>query len=273
MHCLTLLLALATTSLAPPVDHSVEFLGFSRGDALAAWRTQVTHAQPNGSVDHFALVKLIEVNSTRLVATFRDGAIYRVDPQGHRHPASKSLAAVNPEWRDAGPHAAWLRLQRKGRFNKRILEFKDSLVRIMLDQDSTQAAVHADEKKHLWVDGQPGRPLGYVPIARLFEGEMMPLGHYRLDTPAQEPVRAELQVFHSVDGRCIAVINHFFVANGAPPVDRAVILRTDPKDPIGNTGMGTLEMVEAQARSTERAFREVHPKEIKDYDKYIGTFF
>jgi hypothetical protein len=147
-------------------------------------------------------------------------------------------------------------------------------VRIAPDTDTVLSLKAV--KKVLEIEAHSGSPLGYTPICRLFEGEMVPLGHYRMErsdaaAPPHTALRAQLRVYYSHTGRLIAAHNTFM--GGGQNVHEALVLVTNPDDPIGATGVGMLPMVEAQSRSLYNNFKKVHPEVLQTYKQFIGKFF
>lgn len=253
----------------------IQFIGFSRNDAVCAWRVTTHHHQLNGDVDSYSLVRIVNTRDNHLVATLRDSAISRSNAAGHKKFVSeRELAHDNPDYADAGARDMWPKLKKQGHFTFVQVSFKSTLVRLLPDEDS-KLSMKADDKKYLHVSGkEPNQALGYVPVARLFEGQMMPLGHYRLEGHSDTPLRADLKIFHSHSGQVIAVLNTFYLPEAPTHTQTdAAVLRTSPDDPIANTDMGMMEMVEAQAHSAEMQFKELHPSEAKDYDMYVGRWF
>jgi hypothetical protein len=262
--------------LAPtPFHKDVEFLGFSQNERATAWRvTHHVHA-PEGGSDVFALVRLIEVTHNELLATFRDSPVRSFSVHGApRVLPQAELVARHPSFAQAQPQRAWEHLRHTGRFSSIAQEFKDTVVRIAPDTD-TVLSLKAD-KKVLEIEAHGGSPLGYTPICRLFEGEMVPLGHYRMErsdaaAPLHTALHAQLRVYYSHTGRLIAAHNTFM--GGGQNVHEALVLVTNPDDPIGATGVGMLPMVEAQSRSLYNNFKKVHPEVLQTYKQFIGKFF
>ena len=276
---LTLALVVSTLFSAPPAASAqagkdIKFIGFSGNDAVCAWRVTTHRHQPGGDVDTFTLVRIVDTRNNRLVATLRDSGISRVGASGHKKAAAEhTLSQDNPDYAAAGARSMWPKLKQKGHFTFVQLTFKNNTVRLIADQDS-RLATKPDDKKYLHVASEAGQPLGYVPVARLFEGEMMPLGHYRLEGASEEPLRADLKIYHSHSGIVIAVLNTFHLPEAPDHTfSEAAVLRTAPNDPIGSTDMGMMEMIDAQARSAEIGFKSMHPEEAKDYDMYVGRLF
>ncbi len=267
-----LLLPAAAPAATPASPRSVEFIGFSRNEKVSAWRIHQRRRQADGGWDTYSLVRLISIESNALLATFQAPPLRHLDRRGRPSPVPMAtLLRRNPAYARATSAQAWRKTKRIGRFAAIAQEFKDTVVRLAVDMDSKLDAEAGT--KELRIVSKAGAPLGYTPICRLFEGEMISLGHYRLDrTPLRtQPLRAHLRVYYSHTGRLIAALNAFETPNG--DVSDALVVTTHPDDPIGATGVGLLPMVEAQSRSLYNSFKKVHPEQIQTYRRYIGKFF
>lgn len=94
------LIIVALTSLAPAEDKTVEFVGFSRDETVAAWRLEVRRPRDDGrSIDTFTLIRLVKsIDNTPLV-DFRASSVRRTNDKGRvLHVNSATLEADNPDW-------------------------------------------------------------------------------------------------------------------------------------------------------------------------------
>lgn len=254
---------------------TMAFLGFSRNEKACAWRETVVQTQGHGLIDRYHLVRLVDTATNKTVAVYRESSIYRTDGHGgFVFTADALLSRDNPEWTAAAPRRAWLKVQRDARFRAVRLDFKDTLVRLDVDDDAQLQDVYAEDKT-IEVEAAAGSPVGYVPVARLMNGALLPLGHFRMQ-PSGKPARvhAEVEVYHSISGKRIAILNHFHEEMGGKQRDQqdALVVPT-PDVPIGSTHVGALQMLSYEAKSCHDLFKSMHPEGMKDWDEHMGSFF
>ena len=212
----TALLIIAATLTAPQPSKTVTFVGFSKNESTAAFRVDVVQGNADGaSVDRFSLIRLVETSSSSLLATFKGSGVTRKWNDGRRrHVKQAVLSRANPEWDEAIPKKEWTKLRKKGRFKGKVLQMDDSTLRLSRDTDAP-GELKAEPK---WIDfrGQRGAPVGFQPIARMVDGEMMSLGSYRREGEADRTWHARVWVHHSRTGSSVAVLARFDPGDGSP---------------------------------------------------------
>jgi hypothetical protein len=267
---------LSAAPAGPGPRRSVEFVGFADNESATAWRLRYRQHFPDGSTDTYALIRLVGTADQQLLASFVEAPMGHRPAAGHPPLGAAALRRRHPDYAAAASRQAWDKVRRKGRFAFIAHDFKDVVVRIAADVDS-QVQVEGDDHKVLHVRAKRPGPLGFTPICRLFEGEMVTLGHFRQEpTPFAglgQPLQAELRVYYSHTGRLVAGLNTFLGAHGERSSTDGVVLVTPLEDPLGATGVGMLQMVESQSRSIYNTFRRLHPEEQGCYRQYIGKWF
>lgn len=270
MVLLTILGATPPSAKAAP-SAPIDFIGFSRNEAACAWRLHVK-APIEGGEDRYTLVHVVEIKSHKLIAVFRDSAIQRYNAHGKRvATASRALANAHPDWAHAGSRALWEHLRQRGGFGSVKVDFKNNLIRVLPDEDDKPLEFSAD-KKTLHITTRAGAPLGYQAVARLYEGNPLVLGHYRMDAPNAGAARAQLEVYHSHAGHVIAVVNRFATASRGMESE-AAFFTTPDNNPIGTTNIGSLNMIESDSQSVESLYKQMHPQGSHDYDVFVGRWF
>lgn len=267
-------MAQAAVPVAPLDPESLEFLGFSANERASAWRATFRRPAPHGGAYHFRLIKLTDNETQQSLAVFRDSALAMRSSSGRPLPLKDTDGlADNPEFAGALPSTLWQRLQKRARLSSVAQEFKDTVIRIAADEGIALSAQAKDKVLNICAKGSDNASLGYTAVARLFEGEMRPIGHFRFDASAtQKAPKGHLRGYFSHTGRLIVLVNYFEV-NGHKFGYETVLAKTNPDNPIGATGTGTLPMIEAQSRSVYNKFYELHPQAIAYFDKWIGKYF
>jgi hypothetical protein len=240
-----------------PVHKSLDFVGFSRSERVNAWRRTVSHPQHNGLVDHYSLIQVFDTDSEHLLGVYRESGVRRTDARGNFvFTTETAQMRDNPEWAQAHSHSEWSRLQREGRFHAERLDFLNTTVRLNTDDDAKLHEVYA-EHKTIQVNGERGSAIGYSPVARLIDGQLITLGHFRVEAGAQHEAHASVAVFYSRSGRNIAVLNTFHV--DGENQDRSQMLVVSTNDPIAAIGVGALRMIQDDTETARRLFVEMHP--------------
>lgn len=256
-----------------PAHTSLEFIGFSRNEHVNAWRQTVTQPQHGGFTDHYSVIRVYQTEGQHLLAIYRDHGVRRTDSNGNFVFTSEATQLHdNPDYAHARSHADWNRLAHDGRFAATRLAFLDTTVRLNTDNDAKLQDVWP-ENKTIMVDAEPGSPVGYSAVARLVDGELITLGHFRVEpSHAESQVHAKVQVFYSRSGRSIAVLNKFEV-DGERNHDLNQMAMVNTLEPIATIGLGTLEMLNTQAHDARRLFIGMHPEGKKIWDDQMGNSF
>ena len=253
---------------APRFDKTVEFIGFSRNESVSAWRIVNTIHHSDGAVDRFALICVVETASDSVLATFRDSDARRMGPTGRPTAVSEDVfAAANSDWHGAGARSAWLSLKRQAQFGYTKLELKDSLVRILTDDDTQVTVKHMPAR--LQVSTPTGSALGYHMYGRLMDGTLLPLGYYRVEAVPNEAWHATIEVYVSATGRAVAVLNRFSMPE-APigSIYQAKIIDS-PKQSLATFQVGTVRLMEIEAESAAGVFNTLHPRAAAEYHRYV----
>jgi hypothetical protein len=254
------LAALLITASEPERTETIGFVGFSRNDAVAAWRVTTRLIYPE-YVDSYALVRVAEVDSGRMLGTYRWSPITRRSRNGQTlRLADDERAALYPEWQQAEQRGAWEKLHRQNRWRSTRLPMNEGTVRIAV-VGYTQAMVTATSDA-LTVRVPAGEPADFDTVARLEDGTSSGLG--RLTTSAGEhELSTDVVVYASTDGRAAAVVH---AIREAVQVRSLLALARLP-DPIasGRIGAGHLNQYE---RSFRRIFVAVHPELRQIYDAF-----
>ncbi|HET6347299.1 MAG TPA: hypothetical protein VFH51_20370 [Myxococcota bacterium] len=270
-----LALVASLASLAPQAPGrahtTVSFIGFSRGEAVCAWRETVVRSQGRGLTDRFSLVRIVETKTERTLGVFREGGIQRRDQHGaFIYTDDAILVRDNPEWARAGARSAWAHIAREGRFRAIRIDFKDTVVRLDLDRDVSPEEVGVEDKT-IVVTSDPHTPVGYIPVARLMNGNLLPLGHFRAEASPEGRLFAEVQVYHSVTGRHIAILNHFEEEDGDVVRADATKVVATPEVPISSIKIGTMQLIQNESKAIQKMFKEMHPEAARDWDTQLGN--
>lgn len=258
---------------AAPARKSFEFIGFSHNEQINAWRQIVSQPQHGGFTDHYSVIRVYETEGQHLLAVYREHGVRRTDSHGNFVFTSEAAQLRdNPDYAHAHAHSEWNHVAKQARFHASRLDFHDTTVRLDTDNDAKLRDVWP-EKKTIMVDAEPGSPVGYAPVARLVDGSLLPLGHFRVEpAKAQSQVHAEVQVFYSRTGRNIAVLNKFEV-EGEYNDGLSQMVMVKALDPIATIGLGTLGLLQDDAQTARRIFLEMHPGAKKMWDEQLGGFF
>ncbi len=276
LFCLLAHLLGATDPAAPQSDaREVSFLGFAANEAALAWKVRHQQRFADGSVDTFTVVRLLSTSEPKLLATFLLAPLRHHPAPGRAALQQAALRRRHPDLAGAASAASWRKLRRQGRFASIAHDFGDVVVRLGADQDSKMQAEGEGKKKRLKVQAKDKGALGFTAICRLFEGEMVALGHFRAEPSVlfAPPLRAEFHVYYSHTGHLVAGLNTFFDANGRRGSSEGVLMVTPENDPLGATGVGMLQMVENQSRSFYNDYNRMHPRSKGIYEQYVGKWF
>ncbi|MEE8407997.1 MAG: hypothetical protein V3T05_00195 [Myxococcota bacterium] len=259
---------IAATLTAPQPGKTVEFVGFSLNEAAAAFRVDVVRPDAQGSfVDRYRLIRLVETSSSHLLATFKGSGVLRIWNDGRRrHTTQAVLARANPEWANALPKKEWTRLRRKGRFKGKVLQMDDSALRLSRDTDAPGEL----KAEPTWIDfhGERGAPVGFQPVARMVDGELISLGAYRREGEPGRTWHARVWVHHSRTGSSVAVLVRFDPGDGSAADWQGHVLPLP--EPIGTTSVGVMNLVFSQLRQAAGRYKSMHPGYSDMYDQYVG---
>lgn len=263
----TLLIIAATLSAAQP-SKTVEFVGFSKNESAAAFRVAVVRPSADGKcVDRYSLIRLVETSSSRLLATFKNSGVTRKCNNGRRrHVPEAVLKRANPEWAQALPKREWSRIRTKARFKGKVLQMNDSTLRLSRDTDAP-GELKAEPK---WIDfrGERGAAVGFQPIARMVDGELISLGSYRREGEPNRTWHARVWVHHSRTGSSVAVLARFDPGDGSPVDWQGHVLPLP--EPIGTTKIGVMNLVFSGLRQAQGRYKSMHPEYGDMYDQYVG---
>jgi hypothetical protein len=241
----------------------LEVAGFSDNERAMAVLQHARCSHPDGSVDHFDLLDLIELNGRTVLATYQASPIVRtVGPHRPVFVPPATLRRDNPAWGRAQHLQEWVKLKRAGHFKARKHDFKDVLVRLRPDPDSP-LDVRA-EGTQLILIAPPPAPIGGTVMGRLTDGSEVPLGHVRDEAQAKGAERGSLQVLFSAHGHLVALVHHGLL-------EEAVTLTHTPKtEPFASTQVGFLQMLKWDADSVKALYKQMHPEGRKVWDEMIG---
>ena len=232
------------------------FVGFCHSESAYAWRLHYSRSY-QGQNEQISLIALYRSRDGVRVATFKDTA-------------SSPHAATWAAYAESKSHALWQRIAHKGHFKTLQHGFLDSMVRLLPDADSRFTA--QPENKRAQLTGYMGMPLGYTAMARLFEGDQIPLMHFRHEGAVGKRWRAELEVHHSHTGHKVAVLERLYLDGTHKPFLQSSVVSTGD-DPLGSTVLHPMKTIDLQARSARKMFHAMHPKGRAEYDTYVGIDF
>lgn len=278
LHCLGIIswaaAILPSSTPAPDVAASSpirletrRFLGFSSNERLAAWRLEVTSQQPHGAVDTYALAHLVDTYSGDVAAVFRATPIRRRGAAGER----AQLLRDHPEYARAKPMAQWRRLKKRVRFRFGRLRMDDSTVR--LAETRAYPMQMTAEKFHIAVQGAAGQGLAFQPIARLYDGSLVPLGEFRARGRAGQRLEARVRVYFSPTGYHLAVLTRIRALRGerVAHTDLATVVPTRSA-PVATLDIGGIQAAKAEADLAERLFARQHPDSIPLYQRWVPSW-
>jgi hypothetical protein len=260
---------LAATGSAPAVERKVvEFVGFSRDESIVVWRLRLERPTAEGGVDELTVLRVVRTRDNEVLGSIRQGACVRRDRRGRRRGCdNQSFLAANPEWATAQPAAAWQRLRQSTAMVGKALNLQDSTVRLQGDADL--ALEMSRESDHIAVRGAPGQAIGFEPVARLLDGRMINLGHFREPAAAEVTLSAQVRVYFSPSGMTVAVLNRFAPVEGGGGIvyiTRAVVL----PEAIGTTQIGALRLAASAMRVAEGIYKDTHPSTADLWDQLVG---
>jgi len=259
---------IALTILATaPQSQSIDFVGFSRNEAIAAWKTTVTTPQDNGVFYLYTLVTVVDAKTGETVGIFRGTGGVRKNGKGRRL-AESTLSTLAPQYAQALPRAQWQKLRRKIRFVKKHLEMNDSALRLQPDGDTELSA--SASKKAIDTTGNMGGPVGYTAIARLWDGSLTSLGRFRVEGQRSQRTNGHLEAFFSSTGHGVVLVNRFTTAGSHR--DEIKVIRL-AREPIATVYIGTMNLANVSLRHGEKLYKEMHPRGAPLYDKLVDRYW
>jgi hypothetical protein len=196
-----------------PAIESEELLGFSGDGELVAVLVRVAEPRPDHTWDSYSLVRVTDVESGDLVASFRGSDINRFDDSGREVELPATLLTnMNPRYRRAQTEAAWERFAEGQDLAAQPLQLGSDAVRLRRDPDTSVTAENLGEA--FVVKGRVESPEGYRVIVRTQDHVKHELTHFRHNAPEADALQAEVRAFTSTDGRSIAVVNVFAFRDG-----------------------------------------------------------
>ena len=259
--------------LAVQPASSVEFIGFSRNDAVSAWKVSVERPRADGSQDRYDLIRILDTRSSEQLATFRASGIKRVNSRGKVARVSRrQLLADNPHYEQAGLKREWLRIKRKVRFSQKVLEMNNSILRLAPNPDVQLEAVATQET--IEVTGKEGSAVGFGAVVRKDDGEHVSAGEFRREGVAGQRIDARVRAFYSESGHALAVLSHYSIGTeSASKRETHISVMHLDEAAVGTTMIGAVNLVQQNLRQGAQMFKATHPKLGRQYDRYIrGTW-
>ncbi len=257
------------------VNKKITFLGFSANEAASAWKADTVEQTPTGATISFSIIRIVRSSTNEVVASFRASPMVR-GPGGNRRaplPSMRALEQAHPEWAAAMPASKWGRYKRRIGFKAIQLIMNDAALRLAADED-TNAYMSASKKCIQVTTKHPGDPMGFQPVARLMDGNLMSLGHFRIEGQPGQNIRGCVEVKMSKSGYHLAVLALLEVQQGSGPWQpRPIASVTALPEAIGATQLGTMNMMLVQGRLLQKNIAEINPAMEETYTTYIGTYW
>lgn len=252
------------------VARELAFVGFAQNESICAW--QQTLHRPHGAViDSAATAIVVHMANHHVLAVYKTGSPRRTSRRGHFVNASPSaLLRSQPEYQKAMPQAAWAHLRRRARFDKIQSQFTDATIRLAPDDD-VQMQVHVKDRT-MHVAADPQSPLSFGITARLLDGNLITLGHFRTSAKG-EGVKAQVRTYFSHTGHSIAVLVHFTGPN--VPLDETyqTAMGQTPGSPLADFHIGVRNRTREEGEDLEDLFKGMHPEGAADWDEHVGKLF
>ncbi len=262
--------ALLSLNLLAASSQSIEFLGFSRNEAIAAYRVAIHHERDGGLADRYALVCVISMEQGDVAAVFRDSSIERVDARGKRVSVARSLLLEdNPLYAEAEAAESWRRLRARAGLRSRKLPMDESIVRLQPHNDVRLAA--EAKKDAIELSAETGSPVGFTTVIRSVDADHRAGRSYRVEGAPGERISGRVTAYHSPSGYSVAVLAEFTVG-GATKLSQIGVHRLE-ESPVGTYRIGTHTLALENLRMGEAYFKNVHPESRGDFDRFVGTYW
>ena len=278
MPILLFSLIVAALGPEPRVTERAAFVGFSKNNALAAYRLQVEAPRRGGTRDRYGLVVVMLMPErgvgAETVTIFRDTEPVRLNAKGERIRTSKRrLLEANPRYAQARPHSHWVALKRRARFRHRRLPLKDSVLRLSPDEGvqlEANIVTHGGENA-IDVVAPPNASVAFGTVVRKLSGEFVSGGDFQMDCPEDGQIEARVEAFHSRDGYSVAVVTTFSIrtSQGVHAVPRIAFSRMI-HSPIGTTQIGSWNLAKEVLRWGADQYNLRHPGMERQYERFVG---
>jgi hypothetical protein len=258
---------------ATPVRESNEIIGFSKNEKLAAWRIDVAQPQPDGLIDFYSLVRVVDAHNGATVATFRASRVRRTSIAGlHSGSTQRQLVAANPRFAAAQPQSALTRFKRRARFVARNVRMDHPSVRLIPDRDHDLRGSATRER--LQIQGPVRGPVGFTAVAHLESGRNVEIDHFSHDAPDSGRMVAFVRAQMSASGRGLLVHTTFAVDDGGLilSASHVAILRLDSPLDIHPSARHAAARRQRAPRKKWEAFMDPTATAEQVYDKYVGGF-
>jgi hypothetical protein len=192
---------------------SIQIIGFSANEKLAAWRIDVAQPQPDGLVDFYGLIQVVDPKTGRTLATFRASKVRRTSIAGVQSTVSqRQLIADNPRYAAAQPQSAWRKTERRARFKERRVRMDYPSVRLIPDRGHELRGDATRER--LEIRGAVRGPVVFTAVAHLNDGRNADIEHFAHRAPTSGRLVAFVRACISSSGRGLIVHTTFAVDDG-----------------------------------------------------------
>jgi len=263
---------IAVLLAATPARESIEIVGFSNNEKLAAWRFDVAQPQPDGLLDFYSLVQVVNAHTGAPVATFRASRVRRTSIVGLSPSTSqRQLVAANPRFAAAQPQSAWTRLKRRARFNARSVRMDHPSVRLIPDRGHDLRGSATRERLH--IQGPVRGPVAFTAVAHLESGRNVEVDHFSHPASDSGRVVAFVRAHMSGSGRGLLVHTTFTIDDGGLilSTSHVAILRLDDPLDIHPSARHAARRRTGPRKKWEAFMDPSAPAELV-YDKYVGGF-
>lgn len=252
------------------VERELTFVGFAQNESICAWH-QTLHRPHGGVVDSATTAIIVQMANHHVLAVYKEGSPRRTTRHGNFVNANAGqLLQGQPEYQRAMSQASWAHVKRRAHFEKIQSQFTNATIRLAPDDDVQMQVKVKDRTLHAAADGRS--PLGFGIIARLLDGNLITLGHFRT-AATDSGLQAEVQTYFSHSGRSIAVLVHFI----GPHVPLNEVYQTaigqTPGSPLADFHIGVRNRTREEGEELEDIFKGMHPDGAADWDEHVGKLF